>query len=160
VPARLPGEFPYLPGQSGYDKRLRAAMPLLKHAIRMVAADTAGLWHGGTWIVDSTPMECGRSRPTAQRSELAGWAGYGYRPSHSRFFWGLRLHLICTAGQLYPARPGLCLTFSDTLPALGDRFACSRNSTLFFGKPRFVSLVENSNIQAALIPAELKLLGY
>ncbi|GAA3470610.1 hypothetical protein GCM10018965_051630 [Nonomuraea roseola] len=27
---------------------------------------------------------------------MAGWAGYGYRRSHSRWFWGLRLHLICT----------------------------------------------------------------
>jgi hypothetical protein len=30
VPAALPGAFPYLPGQSGYNKRLRAALPLLK----------------------------------------------------------------------------------------------------------------------------------
>ncbi|MDH6705785.1 hypothetical protein P3T27_002507 [Kitasatospora sp. MAA19] len=32
------------------------------------------------------------SRPTVQRSDLAGWAGYGYCALHSRFFWGLRLH--------------------------------------------------------------------
>ncbi len=31
-----------------------------------------------------------------QRSDLAGWAEYGYCASHSRFFWGLRLHLLCT----------------------------------------------------------------
>src|SRR6266542_1249098 len=30
------------------------------------------------------------------RSELAGWAEYGYCASHSRYFWGLRLHLVCT----------------------------------------------------------------
>ncbi|MDQ0380931.1 hypothetical protein FB470_004925 [Amycolatopsis thermophila] len=35
-----------------------------------------------------------------QRSNLAGWAGYGYCASHSRFFWGLRLHLICTPAGL------------------------------------------------------------
>lgn len=29
------------------------------------------------------------------RSDLAGWAEYGYCASHSRFFWGLRLHLVC-----------------------------------------------------------------
>ena len=28
--------------------------------------------------------------------DLAGWAEYGYCASHSRFFWGLRLHLLCT----------------------------------------------------------------
>ena len=41
-------------------------------------------------------MECARSRETVQRSDLAGWAEYGYCASHSRFFWGLRLHLVCT----------------------------------------------------------------
>jgi hypothetical protein len=51
-------------------------------------------------LIDSTPVECARSRPTVQRSELAGWAGYGYCASHSRFFWGLRLHLITTMSGL------------------------------------------------------------
>lgn len=99
VPAHLPGAFPYLPGQSGYNKRLRAALPLLKRAIQAVAADT-DLWTDSAWVVDSTPVECGRSRPTARRSRLAGWASYGYCPSHSRWFWGLRLHLICTPAGL------------------------------------------------------------
>jgi Transposase DDE domain len=48
------------------------------------------------WMVDSTPVECGRSRQTAKRSALAGWAQYGWCASHSRWFWGLRLHLVCT----------------------------------------------------------------
>ena len=48
------------------------------------------------WVVDSTPVECARTRETVRRSELAGWAEYGYCASHSRFFWGLRLHLVCT----------------------------------------------------------------
>ncbi|GGW82666.1 hypothetical protein GCM10010383_08700 [Streptomyces lomondensis] len=42
------------------------------------------------WIVDSTPVECARSRETVKRSDLAGWAGYGYCRSHSRFYWGHR----------------------------------------------------------------------
>ena len=41
-------------------------------------------------------MECARSRETVKRSDLAGWAQYGYCASHSRWFWGLRLHLLCT----------------------------------------------------------------
>jgi len=48
------------------------------------------------WVVDSTPVECGRSRETARRPDLAGYAEYGYCASHSRFFWGLRLHLVAT----------------------------------------------------------------
>jgi hypothetical protein len=87
--------FPYLPGQSGYNKRLRRSGELLRCTIRMIACDTA-LWSDDVWVVDSTPVECGRSRQTAKRSELAGWATYGYCASHSRYFWGLRLHLVCT----------------------------------------------------------------
>ncbi len=45
-------------------------------------------------------MECGRSRETAKRSDLAGWAEYGYCASHSRYFCGLRLHLVTTLAGL------------------------------------------------------------
>ena len=95
----LTAEFPYLPGQSGYNKRLRRAERLVSRFIRTLARDT-DLWHDDVWIVDSTPVECARSRPTVKRSDLAGWAAYSYCPSHSRFFWGLRLHLLCTPGGL------------------------------------------------------------
>jgi hypothetical protein len=87
--------FPYLPQQSGYNKRLRKAGELIRHVIRLLAVDTT-LWTDDVWVVDSTPVECGRSRETTKRSDLAGWAQYGYCASHSRFFWGLRLHLVCT----------------------------------------------------------------
>ena len=43
-------------------------------------------------LLDSTPVECGRSVETARRSELTDACGYGYCRSHSRFFWGMRLH--------------------------------------------------------------------
>src|SRR5438105_5611524 len=95
----LRGCFPYLPHQPGYNKRLRAALPLVKQVIRDLAADS-DFWFDDVWIADSTPVECGRSRPTVQRSELAGWANYGYCASHTRWFWGLRLYLICTPSGL------------------------------------------------------------
>ncbi|MBB6346038.1 hypothetical protein FHU36_002547 [Nonomuraea muscovyensis] len=97
--AELSGMFPYIPGQSGYNRRLRQASGLVTHMTRMLASDTS-LWSDDVWVVDSTPVECGRSRDTTQRSELAGWAEYGYCASHSRYFWGLRLHLLCTLGGL------------------------------------------------------------
>lgn len=49
-----------------------------------------------TWLIDSTPVECARSREAVRRSELVGWAEYGYCASHSRYFWGLRLHMLAT----------------------------------------------------------------
>ena len=57
-------------------------------------------WHDDVWLMDSTPVECGRSRTTQQRSDLGGWAEYGYCASHSRYFWGLRLHLVATLSRL------------------------------------------------------------
>ena len=42
-------------------------------------------------------MPCGQSRETARRSELAGYAAYGWCKSHSRYFWGFRLYLLCAA---------------------------------------------------------------
>lgn len=91
--------FPYIPGQPGYNRRLRQAPGLVARMNRMLAADTS-LWSDDVWVADSTPVECGRSRDTARRSELAGWAQYGYCARHSRYFWGLWLHLLCTPGGL------------------------------------------------------------
>jgi len=91
----LAGMFPRRIGQSGYNKRMRKAFFLFIRVIRMLAMDTS-LWSDDVWVVDSTPVECGRSRETARRSDAAGWAQYGYCASHSRYFWGLRLHLVCT----------------------------------------------------------------
>ena len=94
----LRGMFPYIPGQSGYNKRLRALAGTIGWLAAVLA--TTSVYTDDVWLVDSTPVECARSRPTVQRSNLAGWAGYGYCPSHSRFFWGLRLHLVCTVHGL------------------------------------------------------------
>lgn len=68
--------FPYVCGQAAYNRWLRRAAPL-----------------------DATPIPCGASRETVRRSELAGWAGYGYDRSHSRWYWGSS----CTS---WPARTG------------------------------------------------------
>ena len=92
---QLRGLFPYLPGQSGYNKRLRKLAGTMLLADQGPGPDTS-LWADDVWVVDSTPVECGRSKETARRSDLAGWAEYGYCASHSRYFWGLRLHLLTT----------------------------------------------------------------
>jgi hypothetical protein len=47
-------------------------------------------------LLDGTPVVCGRSRTTARRSNLAGWAGYGRDTSHHCFYWGSRLLLLTT----------------------------------------------------------------
>jgi hypothetical protein len=87
--------FPYLPLQPGYNKRLRKSTATLAWLIEQLARETS-LWTDDVWVADSTPVECARSRETVKRSDLAGFAEYGYCASHSRYFWGLRLHLLCT----------------------------------------------------------------
>ncbi|MFD3762720.1 hypothetical protein [Streptomyces sp. NPDC058622] len=66
---RLAALLPYLPQQSGYNKRLRAALPLVKRVIREPATDS-DFWTDTAWITDSTPVPCGMSRPTVQRSNI------------------------------------------------------------------------------------------
>ena len=52
-------------------------------------------FHDDLVLLDSSPVECGRSAETVRRSALAECCGYGWSRSHSRFFWGMRLHLCC-----------------------------------------------------------------
>ena len=97
--AHLKPWFPYLPTRTAYNKRLRRSSTMMSHVMGYLARSTRS-WHDDLWLLDSTPIECGRSRQTQQRSDLAGWAEYGYSPAHSRYFWGLRLHLVATPSGL------------------------------------------------------------
>jgi len=95
APKRVGHLFPRLLGQSEYNQRVKAAGPLMEAALRWLAGHTpatAELLR----LMDATPVPCGASAVTARRSDLFGWAGYGYCPSHSRWYWGSKLMLICT----------------------------------------------------------------
>jgi transposase len=90
---RLGHLFPRLPGQSGYHKRRRRLVETIEWLMGIYAAQSPG-FSDELLLIDSTPVECGRSRETAKRSALADAADYGYCASHSRFFWGFRLHAL------------------------------------------------------------------
>jgi hypothetical protein len=95
APSRVGHLFPRLLSQPAYNRRLRGAAWLLEAALRWLADHTpatAELLR----LLDTTPVVCGRSRATAGRSGLAGWAGYGHDTSHHCFYWGARLLLVCT----------------------------------------------------------------
>jgi hypothetical protein len=66
------------------------------------------------------PVDCARSREIVKRSELAGFAEYGYRASHSRLFWGLRLQLVCTLHCL-PVGSALTVAEADARGRGGRR---------------------------------------
>jgi hypothetical protein len=91
---RLGELFPTLPKQAGFHKRRRRRTETIEWLIGVFAADCPG--HSDPVVLlDSTPVECWRTVETVRRSELADACGYGYCRSHSRWFWGMRLHLCC-----------------------------------------------------------------
>ena len=47
--------------------------------------------------MDGTPVRCGASRVTVNRSSLGEMAGYDVDKSHHAFYWGTKLMLIITA---------------------------------------------------------------
>lgn len=96
---RLGHLFPYIPGQSGFNKRLRTLAPQLLQAITLLARLSPSFCDR-LRLLDSTPVPCAASRETVRRSALAGHAGYGYCRSHSRWFWGFRLYLLCAPDGL------------------------------------------------------------
>jgi DDE family transposase len=87
--------FPRLLRQSEYNERLKAAAPLMEAALRWLAERTPGSAEP-LRLMDATPVPCGQSVLTANRSALAGYAGYGYCASHSRFYRGGKLLLLVT----------------------------------------------------------------
>ena len=91
---RLRHLFPRLPAQTTYNQRCRQLAPKLVTLWRAIASELPG-FHDSLLLLDTTPLPCGQSRLTTQRSELAPWCGFGYPPAHSRFFWGMRLVLLC-----------------------------------------------------------------
>lgn len=96
---RLVHLFPYIPGQSGFNKRLRQLAPQLVEAITLLARLSPSFCDR-LKLLDSTPVPCAASRETVRRSALAGIGGYGYCRSHSRWFWGFRLYLLCSPDGL------------------------------------------------------------
>lgn len=107
---RLGHLFPYLPKQPGYNKRVRALAPQIARVLGVVARSSPS-WCDNLRLLDSTPVPCATSRETVKRSQFAGYASYGYCRSHSRYFWGFRLMLLCAP---------------DGMPIAFDLFAANR----------------------------------
>jgi len=110
---RLGHLFPYLPAQPGYNKRLRQARWLLGEVLAHLAGQTSGV-HDTLRLLDATAVPCAASRETVKRSALCGWADYGWCPSHSRWYWGLKLYVLCTPD-------GSAVAWCLANPKLGER---------------------------------------
>ena len=126
--------FPYLPSQDALHKRRNRLAETIEWLIGVFAAQSPGA-SDELLLLDSTPVECGRSLETARRSQLAEVCGYGYSRSHSRWFWGMRLHLVCApdgtprAAALVSAdRPEreVALTLLPRAVAGGETIVCDK----------------------------------
>src|SRR5262245_61910356 len=123
---RLGHLFPYLPKQPGYHKRLKAAAPLICKTMLHLAS-LCPSWEQDLRLLDATSVPCGASRQTVKRSDLAGWANYGYCAARSRWYWGLKLYLLATP-------EGMPVAWCLADPKLGERevaaelLACAREA--------------------------------
>ena len=74
---RLGHLFPVVPAQPGYHKRRRRLADTIEWLVGVFASMSPG-YTDDLLLIDSTPVECARSRETVTRSALGEVAGYGY----------------------------------------------------------------------------------
>lgn len=122
---RLGHLFPGLTGRSALHKR-RARLTETIEALTAAFARRSPGWEDDLLLADSTPVECARSRETVKRGgvsyladAIADAADYGYCASHSRWFWGFRLHTLM-------APDGTPRAMALTSPKEGEREVCLR----------------------------------
>jgi len=106
---RLGHLFPYIPEQAGYNKRVRKLSSQVCFVINLLARSSPSFCDR-LRLLDSTPVPYAQSRETVKRSDLAGHGAYGYCTSHSRFFWGFRLYLVCSPDGM---PHGFCLAAAN-----------------------------------------------
>jgi len=115
--------FPHLPERTAYHKRRLRLSGVIEALIREFASHSPG-FYDDLLLVDSTPVECARSRETVKRGgvsslgdALANAADYGYCASHSRHFWGFRLHALF-------ALDGTPRALALTSPKIDEKLVC------------------------------------
>jgi len=120
---RLGHLFPALTSRSGFHKRRDRLADTIEALMATFASQSPG-WHDDVLLIDSTPVECARSRETVKRAgasslggAIADAADYGYCASHSRYFWGLRLHTLM-------APDGTPRAMALTSPKASEREVC------------------------------------
>jgi Transposase DDE domain len=120
---RLRHLFPHLPERTAFHKRRLRLSGVIERLIDEFARHSPG-FYDDMLLVDSTPVECARSRETVKRGghssladALANAADYGYCASHSRHFWGFRLHALF-------ALDGTPRALALTSPKIDEKLVC------------------------------------
>jgi Transposase DDE domain len=120
---RLVHLFPSLPARDAFHKRRLRLSAQIEALIAHFARQSPGFFDD-LLLVDSTPVECARSRETVKRGgsssladALSNAADYGYCASHSRYFWGFRLHALF-------APDGIPRALALTSPKVDEKLVC------------------------------------
>jgi Transposase DDE domain len=120
---RLRHLFPTIPTRDALHKRRIALSDAIEALIAHFARQSPGFFDD-LLLVDSTPVECARSRETVKRGgassladALSDAADYGYCASHSRHFFGFRLHALF-------APDGTPRALALTSPKIDEKLVC------------------------------------
>jgi len=152
---RLGHLFPQLPERTAYHKRRLRLSPVIEALIAHFARHSPGFFDD-VLLVDSTPVECARSRETVKRGgnssladALANAADYGYCASHSRHFWGFRLHALF-------APDGTPRALALTSPKIDEKLVCLQLVARCERQPgQLLLLIGDKNFRGKDFEAEL-----
>ncbi len=152
---RLGHLFPTLPDRAGFYKRREALSDTIEALIAEFAARGPGS-EDDVLLVDSTPVECARSRETVKRGgdsaladAISDAADYGYCASHSRYFWGMRLHTLF-------ALDGTPRAIALTSPKIDEKEVCLQLVARCRRQPgQFLTLIGDKNFRGKEFEAQL-----
>ncbi len=145
---RLGHLFPALPERSAFHKRRLRLADRIEALIAEFARQSPG-FYDDLALVDSTPVECARSVATTRRSQLADAADFGFCASHSRFFWGFRLHALF-------ALDGTPRALALTSPKLDEKEVCLKLVARCQRQPgQTLVLIGDKNFRGQRFEAEL-----
>jgi Transposase DDE domain len=152
---RLAHLFPSPPERTAFHKRRLRLSGVIEGLIAEFARHSPG-FYDELLLVDSTPVECARSRETVKRGgtssltdALANAADYGYCASHSRFFWGFRLHALF-------ALDGTPRALVLTSPKVDEKLVCLEMVARCNRQPgQMLILIGDKNFRGNQFEAEL-----
>ena len=152
---RLRHLFPALPTRDAFHKRRLRLSDRIEALVAHLARPSPG-YLDDLLLVDSTPVECARSRETVKRGgssslpdALTDAADYGYCASHSRHFFGFRLHALF-------APDGTPRALALTSPKIDEKLVCLKMVAHCESQPgQVLVLIGDKNFRGRQFEAEL-----
>jgi len=152
---RLRHLFPAIPGRDAFHKRRIRLCGQIEALVAHFARQSPGFFDD-LLLVDSTPVECARSRETVKRGGSSALGGalsdagdYGYCASHSRHFWGFRLHALF-------APDGTPRALALTSPKIDEKLVCLQMVARCERTPgQFLTLIGDKNFRGQEFETEL-----